>query len=371
MMKNDNSLRSVSISRLLLDMIQETKQSAGEGTLLMMIVDPYTMKILSAFLTISELFAKGIISIENLEVGRKRFPKYHCIYFVNPTQSSIDYIKKDFPDPEHPQYGRIHLFFCHRISDQLLDSLISTSHLAKRIKTCKELNISYFLRDRNLFDLGMPNALEIYTQVNEKSKDVNPIVESMLNSIAEKLFTVCVSLKEYPYVQFQKTNLLTSKLAKIINGMFKSFYETKVFNEKRGVLLIVDRSIDATTPLLHDYSYESILYDFFEINDNLLTFRDKKHKLEEKDDVWMKFKNKHIAEVLNGLQEDFKGFMDSDATKKQRDKDSLESFEKMADVLHGMKEFKETSRKFGLHLNVADEITKVIIIYYIFSIILI
>ena len=141
--------------------------------------------------------------------------------------------------------------------------------------------------------------------------------------------------------------------------MLKEFFSSKVFNEKRGVLLILDRQIDATTPLLHDYSYESIVYDFFEVSENVLTFNNKKHKLEDKDDVWMKFKNKHIAEVLNGLQSDFREFMDSDTTKKQRDAEGMESFESMAEVLHGMKDFKEKSRKFGLHLNVAGEITKV------------
>ncbi len=358
-MKNDNSLRGISINRLLYDMVQETKISAGDGSLVMMIVDPYTIKILSAFLTISELFAKGIISIENLERKRKKFPKFHCIYFVNPTQENIDKIKEDYSDADRPQYARLHLFFCHPIKDNLLDDLICTSPLAKRIKICKELNISYFLRDRNLFDIGMPNALEIYTQISEKSKDISPQVENMLIEVAQRLFTVCVSMKEFPYVQFQKNSLLTIKLSKMINGLLKEFYKTKVFNEKRGILLILDRQIDATTPLLHDYSYESIIYDFFQISDNLLTFKEKKNKLDEKDEVWLKFKNKHIAEVLNGLQSDFREFMDSDASKKQRDKDNLESFEKMADLLHGMKEFKEKSRQFGLHLNVADEITKV------------
>jgi len=359
MNKLENTLKNASISRLLYDMIQETINSAGDGNLVMMVVDPYTMKILSAFLTISELFAKGIISIENLEISRKQFPKFHCIYFINPSQNSINLIKKDFSDATRPQYSRIHLFFCHRIKDNLLDDLISTSHLAKRVKTCKELNISYLLRDCNLFDLGMPNALEIFTQINDKSKELSPEVENMIVLIAERLFTVCVSMKENPYVQFQKSSILTHKLSKHVNSMLKEFYTSKAFNEKRGVLLILDRSLDATTPLLHDYSYRSIIHDFFEISDNLLSFQNKKQKLDEKDEVWTKFKNKHIAEVLNGLQSDFKEFMESDTSRTQRNQDNLESFEKMAEVLHGMKEFKEKSRQFSLHLNVAEEITKV------------
>jgi hypothetical protein len=34
------------------------------------------------------------------------------------------------------------------------------------------------------------------------------------------------------------------------------------------------------------------------------------HKLDEKDEIWQKYKNMHIAEVLGGLNEEARGLMD-------------------------------------------------------------
>jgi hypothetical protein len=353
--KTDSSLKSKSMNRLIYDMIMEIKDSAGQKNLIMMIVDPYTMKVLATFLTISELFSKGIVSIENLHIGRKKFPNYHSIYFISPNEKSVECVLRDFTDGETPQYSRAHFFFCHKISDNLLEKLISSNSLAKRIKTCKEINISYFLRDKNLFDLGMPNALEIFTQINDK-KELSSIGEIMLENMAERIFTACVTMKEYPYIQYAKQSILGSKLAKILNRLFKDFYGSKVFNDKRGILLLLDRQIDATTPFLHDYTYESIVYDFYDVQENVLNFKNKKNKLDDKDEVWTKYKNKVMGQVLNGLQSDFQEFMSSDLSKKQREKTDEISFDKMAELLHGQKEFKEKSRQFVLHMNLASDI---------------
>lgn len=40
------------------------------------------------------------------------------------------------------------------------------------------------------------------------------------------------------------------------------------FREPRGTLLIVDRTIDLVTPLIHDYTYQSTVYDYLDILDN-------------------------------------------------------------------------------------------------------
>jgi len=346
-----NSLKKNSINRILKDMIGETKKAA-DSTFVIIIVDDYTANILSSFLTVSEVLNEGIFSIERLASKRQKFPKYHALYFISPTAESCEFLAKDFEDDTIPQYSRVHIFFSHRIMDLTLEKIV-TQNLVRRVKTCKEMNLSFLIKDRNLFDLGLPGALKIFTVKNNSDAR-----SKILSTVMERLLTVCTVLKEYPYIQYQKNSTLCSNLAETINANLNEFYQTKNYNEKRGVLLIVDRTIDIATPLLHDYNYETMVYDLFKTTDNELHFNDKKYKLDEKDDLWIKYKNKHMVVVFDELQKDFDAFMQSDLSKVNK-ADKLESFDEMANVLHNMKGYKTKTNQFGLHLKLAEEITNV------------
>jgi syntaxin-binding protein 1 len=345
-----NSLKKNSINRILKDMIGETKKAA-DAAFVIIIVDDYTANILSSFLTMSEVLNEGIFSVERLGTKRQRFPKYHALYFISPTAESCDYLAKDFEE-DSPHYSRVHVFFSHRIMDMTLERIV-TQNLVSRVKTCKELNLSFLIKDRNLFDLGLPGALKIFTVKNNSDAR-----SKILSTVMERLLTVCTVLKEFPYIQYQKNSMLCLTLAETLNANLNEFYQTKNYNEKRGVLLITDRTLDISTPLLHDYNYETMVYDLFKTSDNELNFNDKKYKLDEKDELWVKYKNKHMVVVFEELQKDFEAFMQSDLSKVNK-ADALESFDEMANVLHNMKGYKTKTNQFGLHLKLAEEITNV------------
>ena len=185
--------------------------------------------------------------------------------------------------------------------------------------------------------------------------------------MAERLFTVCTVLNEFPYIQYNKNSIYCQKLADFMHAKLSLFYSNKSFNEKRGILLIVDRAFDITSPFLHDYYYECMIYDMFKIKDNIIDFNKKEYKFDEKDKLWMKYKNKHIAEVFTELHQDFNAFMQSDISKMQRGQgNEMQDFEQMSKVLHGIKGYQMQSNQFKMHLDLAEEITNVRIYIYIF-----
>lgn len=350
--KTGCSLKLKSTDRIILDMIQETKKMAGETKFLILIVDDFTAKLLSSFLTMSEVLNEGIFSVERLATKRQPFPKYHALYFISPTAESCSLVADDFKDDKNPMYSRIHLFFSHRIMEVTMDNLV-TEGVVKRTKTCKELNLSFFIRDKNLFDLGIPDAIKIFSVKNNAEQR-----DKVLSIIMERLFTVCAVLKEFPHIQYQKSSPLCSRLAELLNEELKNFYSVKTYNEKRGILLLSDRMLDVTTPFLHDYNWETIIYDLFKIQDNELEFNDKKYKLDAKDELWMEYKNMHMAQVFEKLPKDFEEFMQSDLSKVGKT-DNLESFDEMANVLHNMKGYKTKTSQFSLHLKLAEEVSNV------------
>ena len=92
-----------------------------------------------------------------------------------------------------------------------------------------------------------------------------PIIKNILDELAHRLFTVCAIFMEFPYVQYQGESVIAKTLAKKVNDNLKNFYEkTKniKIREPRGTILILDRGFDPIAPVVHDYFYESIVYDF-------------------------------------------------------------------------------------------------------------
>jgi syntaxin-binding protein 1 len=357
------TLKTISMDRIIKDMIQDAIHQA-QGNMVILVLDDFTAKVISSFLTMTEVLSQGIFSVDRLDTKRQKFPKYHALYYVSPSAHSCEEIVKDFQEDSKPTYSRAHVFFSHKITNNTLEKLVSPN-TCKRIKTCKEVNLSFLTRDRNLFDIGMSKALEVFTVKNN-----NEQTGRLVSNICERLFTVCAALKEYPYIQYQSSSKVCSQLGQFLNAQLGEFYNTKTKNENRATLLILDRTFDISTPFLHDYNYETMVYDLFNVKDNQITLKDNKgvaqtFTLDEKDDLWMRYKNKHMCIVFEEIQKDFALFMESDASKVQKAGEA-NSFEEMSDVLTGMKGYKTKAGQFSLHLRLAEEITNVrFILFYI------
>ena len=76
---------------------------------------------------------------------------------------------------------------------------------------------------------------------------------------------------------------------------------------------------------MHDFFYQPMLYDLLDINNNIAEYDDedkngkavsKKSVLTENDDLFDKYRYKHIAEALDGIPADFQVFMNNNANAK-------------------------------------------------------
>lgn len=75
--------------------------------------------------------------------------------------------------------------------------------------------------------------------------------------------------------------------------------------QPRGTILILDRGFDLIAPVIHDYFYESIVYECKDIGDEGETLvGDKTVYLNDQDELWVRFRNMHIAEVHSNLNEE-------------------------------------------------------------------
>ena len=75
-------------------------------------------------------------------------------------------------------------------------------------------------------------------------------------------------------------------------------------------VMVIDRSFDVVTPLIHDFFYQGMLYDLLNVENDILEYEDKGSKkkaiLSDNDDLLNRYKYKHIGEVLEQIPIEFK-----------------------------------------------------------------
>ena len=114
--------------------------------------------------------------------------------------------------------------------------------------------------------------------------DLDPNLDetkALLNTVAEGLFTACVTLNERPYVRYQGESGHSRIVADRFMEMYDSLEESK-FKEPRATLLIMDRSFDLCAPFQHSFTYQSLVADLKGITDrNEISVKSKEEVKEE------------------------------------------------------------------------------------------
>ena len=125
--------------------------------------------------------------------------------------------------------------------------------------------------------------------------------------------------------------------------------------------MILDRSFDFLSPLLHDYFYESTLYDFFDVGEegDILLASGPKPKsvvLNDQDDLWVRFRDKHIAEVNQKLNEEIAGVLAENKRMMggSRSADEL-GIDELTKIIRSNPKYEEMMKRYQLHLELINK----------------
>ena len=348
--QNSLTLKSLANTRITVDLLSSTIENIQKTCpFTILVVDNYSAKVLSSYLTMSDLLNRGIFTVELITNKRNRFPNYGVIYFISPTQKSISKLIEDFSNLKRPKYNRAYIFFTHRLPENLLEMLV-TDGVIKRTMVLKELNLSFFTKEENVFDFDWESGLKIFNCSEENQN-------KMLQSICDRLFTVLTTFNIHPYIQYQGSSHLCKILGQKIEDIFTNNKFCKNL-KKEGILLLTDRSIDVTTPLLHDYNYRSLIYDLMEVKNNTINLNNKKIVLSDDNELWKNYKLLHIAEVFQKLSKDFDDFQKSDLSKIGKNS-NMDSFSDMANALTNMSSYRIKTNQLSSQIHLAEELNKI------------
>lgn len=305
---NSNSgstVRSYALNRLVNDMINAAvaagKQAAPTCENYLLILDTYTSQIINSIAQPKDIF-DTIIGLESIEKKRKAYPKFQAIYYLEPTAANLELVRQDIVGK---LYGPVHLFFSRYIPDSVMEELRRMPEVIARIATLKELNLDFIVVDDCQFTLDIKEGLisKLYSNTPDYST---------LSTVAEKLFTmISVFLPTSDLEVYTPRKSVAEPVAHQVMNKFKAL-ASKNSNlvdqkAKKIKLVVLDRAFDPRTPAMHDLSYQPLVYDLCNLENNAAkilkenprqgTKEVEVMKLDEKDAIWTDFRFKHIAQV--------------------------------------------------------------------------
>lgn len=347
--QNSLTLKSLANTRITVDLLESTILNCQKSCpFTILVVDNYSAKVLSSYLTMSDLLNRGIFTVELINNKRNRFPNYGVIYFLSPTQKSISALIEDFSNLKRPKYKQLYIFFTHRLPVDLLDMLV-TEGIIRRTVLLKELNLSFFTKEDVVFDFEFESGLKLFNTNNDSQNKI-------LRSICDRLFTVLTTLNIHPYIQYQANSKFCTILSEEIEDIFNMNKFCKNL-KKEGILLITDRSIDVTSPLLHDYNYSALVHDLMEVKNNTINLNNKKIILSDDDELWHSYKLLHFAEVFDKIAKDLSDFQKSDLSK-VGNTSNMDSFSDMRNALANMSSYRLKSNQLSNQIHLAEELNK-------------
>ncbi|CAG0889430.1 unnamed protein product [Cyprideis torosa] len=368
----------------------QTATTAGDDQVWKVLVyDRAGQDIISPLLSVKELRDAGVTLHLLLHSDRQTIPEVPAVYFVSPSEDNIQRIAQDFQDGLYDTY---YLNFISPISRARMEDLAQAAlrwGCVANIAKVYDQYVNFISLEDDLFVLKQQGgeALNYYAINRGDVQDTE--MNTIMDTIVDSLFSVCVSLGTIPVIRCQKGNaaeMVAEKLDKKLretlrdarNSPFSSDAQGGTFHLQfqRPLLVILDRNIDLATPLHHTWTYQALCHDVLDLSLNRVALTEAGHKRKlydlcaKTDKFWANHKGSPFPNVAQAVQEELDRYRASEGEVKQLKAamglEGAESDEaismlsdntaKLTSAVTSLPELLERKRLIDLHTNVATAI---------------
>jgi len=135
------------------------------------------------------------------------------------------------------------------------------------VNQIQEVYADFSVINDDFFTLNIPSVIGLTEPITKWS--IND--QQSFNRMTDAIFSILMSTRTKPLIRYQKSSDLCYRLAEKVQGKLNDDDEfvTKMSkNSPSTVLLIMDRREDPVTPLLNQWTYQAMIHEILEINNN-------------------------------------------------------------------------------------------------------
>lgn len=330
-------------------------------------MDTVATRVISSALTMYDIMERRVTIVEQLNINRQPFPDMDVIYLCSPTMDAARKISADFENRQKAKYGNVHLFFLNSVGSDVFGVIQSNPLLVSKVKTFKEIYLDFLSVESSVYHFDLPNSLEKLYGVSADS--------SFPAFLGRKLVNLCVTLNEHPCIRYQGTSPFSRDIAtslhqgllayKRANPTFWCYGEDKHTERDRAQILILDRSFDPLSPLMHEYTYQAMVNDLLEVADGVISYKTTTNKgteeekqaiLNESDEFWLELRHQHIAKVIEVIKERMNDIIQNNSGAQLAKKNGAQmDITSMAAAVKKLPEYTQTMTKLGQHVAIAQQ----------------
>jgi len=353
---------------------------------MVLIVDDASTRIISKAMGMYDLMESRVYLVEQLKKKRAPYRQSAPIYFLSPTLDSVTKLIDDWtPNANTNANGRteplyadsIFLYFTKALPDELFMKIKSCKPLIRRLKAFSEINVDFIANQSRAFHFDMTSSTifpQLFPNTAKTNSNSNPHAnDTVLRDMADKLVTVCASLNEYPHIRYKASSQVSTSLAHYFNEKFNAFVgsnktwwyhgDTEHTERGRSTILLLSRKDDCLSPLLHEFTYQAMVHDLLELDDEKITvevpsengMEKKDALLNDNDELWVELRGKHIADVIKVLSSRIREIVHSNsgvANLNKKEGKAL-TMSQMANALQNLPEYREVMSKLSQHMHIA------------------
>ncbi|KAM0587677.1 hypothetical protein ACHAP6_004360 [Verticillium nonalfalfae] len=351
------------------DLLLSTIKNITRGDWKVLVVDESANKLIENVATEDDVLNLNVANIEHIEKKREMNPTMDAIYILSPKPHVIECLLADL---DRRRYQNAFLVWTG-VVDPRLRRRIDESPGKRMIRCFETLAIDFFPRESNLATFRDPWSFPILY-----NPECNDLIREHLQGLAQKILGVCVTLGEYPRVRYYKpanamheASVLCEHLARMVQEELDTYanwnqdYPPQT-NRPASTLIITDRSMDITAPLVHEFTYQAMAHDLLPIREGekimYHTVTDKgtpdeaeiDYEITDKDKVWTDYRHQHMKDTIGRMTVDFKKFLEANPAF-VNEQTGPGSVNNLRDMLGGMKEFAAQKESFSLHMSMAQD----------------
>ncbi|CAL8293085.1 unnamed protein product [Merluccius merluccius] len=327
-------------------------EDSGPG-MKVLLMDKETTSIVSMVYTQSEILQKEVYLLERIDSqNRDNMKHLKAICYLRPTKENVESLIQEL---RRPKYSVYFIYFSNVISKSEIKALAEADE-QEVVAEIQEFYGDFIAVNPHLFSLNLQGVA--------RGRGWDP---AMLARSTQGLTSVLLALKKCPVIRYQLSSDMAKRLAESVKLIITKEYELFDFRktEVPPLLLILDRSDDAITPLLNQWTYQAMVHELLGLNNNRIDLSRVPGITKDLREVVLSADNDEF--YANNLYLNFgeigtniKNLMEDFQKKKPKGQQKLESISDMKAFVDSYPQFKKMSGTVSKHVTVVGELSRLV-----------